>query len=136
MDVLDKFKERLVAELDVALPIVCQELEDMKKSYFSPQGKEGWQPLKENTVKRKNRRSPNHANSFNLEYGYLRNSINIDYQLSQNEIEIIVTANHREGDGAINRLIYDYGRDFFNFDEKEIAFIVRRLRELIAESFR
>ena len=76
------------------------------------------------------------ARKFNIEYGYLRNSIQVTYELHQDELRLSVEAHHREGDQAIEQLIYEYGRNFFNFDEKEIEFIVRRLRELIAESFR
>lgn len=143
---LEEFKNKLYSLINSALPLICHELEVMKKSYFSETGKPEWEPLKEKTVKRKSKNKPinkqgwvipaENANKFNIEFGFLRNSIHVDYELHENELVIIVEANHKNGDAAINRLIGEYGRDFFHFDAEEINFIVKRLREIIAESFK
>ncbi len=133
---VEEFKNKLSSALNNILPLICNELEIMKKSYFSEEGKPNWNPLKENTVKRKLKYVPDNANKFNIYSGNLRDSIQVSYELSDNELIVIIEAQHKNGDEAINRLINDYGRDFFHFDNEEINFIVKRLREQLAESFK
>lgn len=133
---VEQFRNKLYSTLNGVLPLICEELEMMKKSYFNEIGKPSWNPLKEQTIKKKLKYVPENANKFNVYFGNLRDSIKISYALNQNEISIIVEANHEKGDVVIKRLINDYGRDFFHFDENEIKFIVKRLRDKIAESFR
>ncbi len=118
-------------DIEKVLPRLCEEIKELKQSYFSPQGKPNadWSPLKEKTIKYKK----GNNTSFNMEYGDLRRSIDVTAEIIFGELIIKCEATHRDGDEAINRLIYDYGRDFLNFTEDEAELIVRRLEQLVKE---
>jgi hypothetical protein len=117
--------------IDRALVQLAIEIEEVKRSYFSEQGKPGanWQPLKPNTIKYKKA----NKNKFNTETGLLRDSIKIDVRRYGDSIYINCEMEHREGDEAIDQLIYEYGRDFLNFDDKDQEWITSRLGELIGK---
>lgn len=149
----EEFKNRLNGAINAIMPTIIAELIEMKRSYFSEQGKPGWKPLAEKTIANKLRGAPKYnkkvsgtlrptvgwnisnAEKFNTQYGFLKNSIKVDYTLHQDELTITVEAHHREGDQAIEQLIDGYGRDFLRFDTKEIEFIKKRLGELLADKF-
>src|ERR1700742_1610216 len=124
------FRNKINSAIEAAMPIIANELLEIKRSYFSEQGKEGWEPLRPQTITKKTRKFPSNATKFNIESGFLRDSIRINYRLHQNELELIVEAQHQNGDEAIIQLIDVYGRDFLRFDAKEIEFIRKRLGEL------
>jgi len=139
----EEFKNRLNSAINAAMPIIIAELVQIKRSYFSEQGKPGWKPLAEKTIAKKASNKPKNklgwvvpsenAKKFNIEFGFLRNSIKVDYTLHQDELSITVEAHHREGDQAIEQLIDGYDRDFLRFDTNEIEFIKKRLGELLAD---
>lgn len=146
----EEFKNRLNSAINAAMPTIITELVEMKRSYFSEQGKPGWKPLAEKTIAKKLKGAPKYnkkvsgtlrptvgwdvsnAEKFNTQYGFLKNSIKVDYTLHDDELNITVEATHREGDQAIEQLIDGYGRDFLRFDINEIEFIKKRLGELLA----
>ncbi len=117
--------------LEDALPQLCEEIKDLKASYFSEQGKPGahWNPLKPKTIKYKKA----HKNQFNIDTGRLKNSLTVRAQITDGVLEIACTATHENGDEAIEQLIYEYGRNFLDFTEDEAALIINRLTELMRE---
>lgn len=146
MAIAEEFKNRLDSSINAIMPTIIAELIEMKRSYFTEKGKPTWKPLAERTIAKKSSNKPKNklgwvvpsenAKKFNIEFGFLRNSIKVDYTLHGDELSLIVEAHHREGDQAIEQLIDGYGRDFLRFDTNEIEFIKKRLGELLADSFR
>jgi hypothetical protein len=143
--IAEEFKNRLDSSINAIMPIIVAELIELKRSYFTENGKPGWKPLAESTISKKSSNKPKNklgwivptenAKKFNVQFGFLRNSIKVDYQLHGDELRLIVEAHHREGDQAIEKLIDGYGRDFLRFDANEIGFIKKRLAELLADKF-
>jgi hypothetical protein len=143
--IAEEFKNRLDSSINAIMPIIVAELIELKRSYFTEKGKPEWKPLAESTIAKKSSNRPknklgwivpqDNAKKFNVEFGFLRNSIKVYYQLHGDELTLIVEAQHREGDQAIEQLIDGYGRDFLRFDQNEIEFIKKRLGELLASRF-
>ena len=126
----------LAIAVNKALTTLCEELQELKQSYFSEEGKEGWTPLKPKTIKNKRVSSySQNAYKFNTFSGDLRDSITINYKMnvsnSQIKSTVIVNAQHDKGDSIIEYLIDTLGRDFLRFDNKEKQFIKTRFYELL-----
>jgi hypothetical protein len=135
--IADAFVKKLNDALDIILPILTNEILEKKQSYFSEKGKQGWAPLKADTIKRKSKKYPAHVSDFNTASGALRDSIKIEYNFDKpNALTFTINATHGAGDKAIKGLIYDYGRDFLNFDETESQWIIQRLKELLINELR
>jgi hypothetical protein len=123
MEALTDIQKELV---ETILNIVVTELLILKRSYFSTWGKEGWNPLKPETIarKRENKRD------FNTETGQLRDSLKVFYVEENGQYRIKCSAIHKNGDEALKTLIYKYGRNFLDFDNNEQMWIAQRFESL------
>jgi hypothetical protein len=123
MGLLDPLQQEVIESI---LQIVVHELLIIKRSYFSTWGKDGWNPLKPETIKRKTQ----NKTVFNTDDGDLRDSLKVWLVEEDGTYKIKVSANHAKGDKVINQLIYTYGRNFLDFDDNELIYIESRIKEL------
>jgi hypothetical protein len=99
---------------------------NLKDSYFSSNGKSGWNKLKKSTIKRKG------SDIIHIDSGALHDSLFIRYEKIENGYRIIFGADY--DDKILKSLRFKYGRDFITFDKNEKEFIKKRLLELIKKN--
>jgi hypothetical protein len=119
--------------IENAIPILTEELIALKRSYFTPQGKDGWAPLAPRTLKNKQRDWPGNASSFNKASGALEESLKVTIVQTESGISINVNFEHQDGDEVIEYLTQELGRDFLNFDDKEKEWLQSRFGGLLVE---
>ena len=127
-------KEKFNEVFETTARQVCEEVLDMKKTYFSTAGKSGWKPLTKGTLKTKKAKFPENATKFNVQTGRLRDSILVTWSLIPGGIRFYA----RLQDDPRNLEEYlckTLGRDFLDIDEKEQELINTRFKELFNENW-
>jgi hypothetical protein len=110
-------------------------IKDMKMSYFSAEGKMGWQPLKPNTIKKKERQGNSYPEAFNLHTGELRDSCEVVINVDDKGLNIKVFFDGKD-EKIVNYLTETLGRDFVTFDDDEKAKITEKVYQLITQRLR
>lgn len=124
----EQFNDILIKSLDQ----LCEELLDIKHSYFTSKGKPDWKPLTDYTIQKKKKVSPNHVYDFNTRTTYLRDSLHIDYKAIPGGIRIYSWA--ADDPALVAYLTKKLGRDFLIIDSIEQKFIQKRLTELLEQN--
>lgn len=128
---MDGFSQTLNQTMQRIVEQLCDDILAMKKEYFTPQGKQGWQPLAPSTIRTKKYRYPDVYNHFNVATGKLKNNLHVFYELTDTGIKITFEA--KDDALLLKRLTETLGRDFVTFDDKEKEFIKKRFKELVIE---
>ena len=126
------FSQSFKSLISLTMGQLCDEFLVLKKGYFSPRGKPGWNPLKESTLRKKKTTSPAYINHFNVETGQLRDSIEVTWEWTKTGIRITVQV--KDDAALVNYLTKTLGRDFLTIDASEKAFIVNRFIKLLKQN--
>lgn len=118
-----------------ALDMTCIDLANLKKSYFSPKGKSGWNPLKKSTIRVKERYYPQNSTSFNMATGKLRDSLVINWEQTGSGAKITVNFDDGKGDVVIKYLTQTLGRNFIDTDDFELEFIKDKFIQHLVEQY-
>lgn len=120
--------------INKTLEELCEELLELKKSYFSPKGKPGarWKPLTQNTLRVKKSRNPATYNSFNTGTGKLRNSLDVVFERTSTGARITALAN--DDAVLVNYLTKSLGRDFLDFGDLEKEYIMTRFMKILQQN--
>lgn len=117
-----------------SLDELCDELLELKRSYFSPKGKPGtkWKPLTQDTLRIKKSRNPSTYNSFNTGTGQLRDSLDVTFERTSTGARI--TAHANDDAVLVNYLTKSLGRDFLDFGELEKEYIMTRFLKILQKN--
>ncbi len=130
-------KEQIANALTMAFNQACDELVEMKQTYFTVQGKSGWKPLTKNTIRIKKSKFPGNEYKFNVQTGKLRDSIAVDYvYMGNGVVRIEAFVDDADRANLTNYLTKTLGRDYLDIDAKEQLFLISRLRQLFIENLR
>ena len=114
---MDGLPQFLANSIDSAMDELCEELLKIKRSYFSPRGKPSWKPLKQATLKKKDKLYPSNSNNFNTATGKLRDSLDVTWQwIDSTTIRLTIEVHEDE---FVEYLTKTLGRDFLTIDNVE-----------------